>query len=77
MSKMMRTSTSSVRSDPIKKGFEVRVPERRRFQHVGSKLDTGATARRGSTKNALGRSDRSLAPVNPFRAVVVWVRLEK
>ena len=45
MSKMMRTSTSSVRSDPIKKGFEVRVPERRRFQHVGSKLDTGATAR--------------------------------
>ena len=42
---MMRTSTSSVRSDPIKKGFEVRVPERRRFQHVGSKLDTGATAR--------------------------------
>ena len=45
MAKMMRTSTSSVRSDPIKKGFEVRVPERRRFQHVGSKLDTGATAR--------------------------------
>lgn len=46
MSKMMRTTNASVRSDPIKKSFEVRVPERsKRFQHVGSKLDTGATAR--------------------------------
>ena len=48
MSKMMRTSTSSVRSDPIKKGFEVRVPERRRFQHV-DKILLGHAAREVST----------------------------